>query len=205
MKSISLLNLDELDYKAVDKLNADYLHVDVMDGSFVSNTKNYDLDKLKQLKTALDVHLMVDDIESYSMLYDSLDSEYITFHIEATHNPKKMIRVVKETGSKVGISINPNTPIGVIKPYLKYVNLVLVMSVTPGMGGQTFNKLVISKVEELKTLRETNDYHYLIEVDGGINPETIKEIDADIYVVGSYITKSKDFQKSYYELKEVTK
>lgn len=197
MLSVSILGIKENikeNIKKIDKLNIDYFHIDVMDGIFVPNkTMEYSEIKtyLENQKTKLDVHLMVKEIKKYIDEYSNLQPEYITFHYEATDEPIKIINYIKEKNIKAGLSIKPNTKVEEIKHLLKEVDLVLIMSVEPGFGGQTFIESSTKKIEELSNLRKINKYNYQIEVDGGINKETKEKVkNADILVVGSYITKN---------------
>lgn len=181
------------------KCKIDFLHLDIMDGIFVSN-KTWNLEKIKQIlpinKVNYDVHLMVSKLETYINDFSKLNPSYITFHIEATDNPQKIINLIKSKNIKVGISLKPNTDISLIMPFLDDVDLVLVMSVEPGYGNQKFILDSIEKVDLLSKLRRENNYHYLIEIDGGINKDTIDYCrKCDIIVVGSYITNN-DYQKS---------
>lgn len=187
----------------IDKLNIDYIHVDVMDGMFVTNkTMDYleATDILKDTTHKKDIHLMVENIKEYVDMYSNLNSEYITFHYEASKDILSDINYIKNKGIKVGLSIKPNTSVDKIIPYLKDIDLVLVMSVEPGRGGQMFIESSKEKVEALYKLQ--HNYNYVIEVDGGINNETIKKIkDANISVVGSYITNG-EYESKINSLKE---
>ena len=184
--------------KKLDNTSIDMLHVDIMDGIFVLN-KTWNIDEVKELlvgtKKKKDVHLMVNDVKKYIDDFKILKPEYITFHYEAIDNIFDTIRYIKSLNIKVGLSIKPNTNIENIKPYLNYLDLVLVMSVEPGMGGQTFIESSIDKIDYLYNERINNNYHYLIEVDGGINDITSKLCNkADILVIGSFITNG-DYQE----------
>jgi len=177
----------------LSNLDVDYLHLDVMDGIFVENkTFTYEEfnDITKYSAKPKDVHLMVSDVKRYIDEFSKLNPEFITFHFEAASEVSGVINYIHEKGIKVGISIKPSTDISEIVDYLKYIDLVLVMSVEPGKGGQSFIEESTKKIEQLYNLREKQGYNYIIEVDGGINNETIKLCNkADIVVVGSYITK----------------
>ena len=202
MISISILNIkDDINkIKIIDSLNSDYIHIDIMDGEFVPN--KVDMLELPSLSTKRDIHLMVYDVYKYIDLYKKYNPEYITFHVEAVEDVLSTIEYIHSLGIKVGLSIKPNTSVTSILEYLKYVDLVLVMSVEPGFGGQKFLMNSTNKIEELYNIRNNNNYKYLIEVDGGVNYST-KELcnKADILVVGSYITKSEDVNNTYLSMK----
>ncbi len=196
---LSIKNDLKENIEKLDKTTIDYLHLDIMDGKFVNNT-TYNIDEiiylLKNTIKPKDVHLMVSDVLKYIDDFKSINPEYITFHLEAVSNPNKIITYLKENKIKVGLALKPKTKVETILPYLSQIDLVLVMSVEPGYGGQKFISDIIPKIELLKELKAQNNYNYVIEVDGGINIETIKQIKgADIVVVGSYITDSEDYQK----------
>lgn len=196
--SVSILGIkDDLEkIKKIENSKTNYIHLDIMDGKFVDNK----VDMLKKYNKPLDIHLMVENVESYVNLYKTLEPVYITFHIEALKNPVDMINYLHTQNIKVGLSICPNTDVDTLIPYLDKIDLVLVMSVNPGHGGQQFMDSSLSKIEKLYELRKQNNYHYKIEVDGGINDKTIFLIQkADIAVVGSYITKSNDYENKINE------
>lgn len=203
---LSIKNNIEENIVLLDQTNIDYLHVDIMDGKFVKNkTWKFKIinDLLKNTSKGKDVHLMVKNVRKYINKFKKLNPEYITFHLEASKNCLKLIKLIKKYGIKAGISIKPNTSVELLKPYLPYLDLVLVMSVEPGMGGQLFIDASIDKINELNMLREKNGYKYLIEVDGGINDVNAKELkqsNVDIAVVGSFITNSDDYQSQINKL-----
>ena len=183
--------IDELNY--LDSLDIDYIHLDVMDGIFVEN-KTYTFEEFYDITRYTtkpkDVHLMVSDVKTNIDEFAKMNPTFITFHYEAVSEVSSVINYIKELGIKVGMSIKPATEVSEIIDYLDYLDLILVMSVEPGRGGQSFIEESVKKIEQLYNLREENNYHYQIEVDGGINDETIKKCEkADICVVGSYITK----------------
>lgn len=198
MISISILNIKDDNNKIIemDNLNPDYMHIDIMDGKFVSNIS--DMLNLPNLNSKRDVHLMVYDIKKYVDIYKKYNPEYITFHYEATNDIRENIDYIHSLGIKVGLSIKPDTDIKYIAPYLGIVDLVLVMSVEPGAGGQKFIPNSENKINELYAIREKYGYSYVIEVDGGVNDDVKSMCDkADILVVGSYITMSQEPQNNY--------
>ncbi len=192
----SFLNINEPIVDEVTKLSSldiDYLHLDVMDGIFVEN-KTYTYEEFYNItrysSKPKDVHLMVSDVKRHIDEFAKLNPEFITFHFEAVSEVSSVINYIHEKGIKVGISIKPSTEVSEIVDYLNYVDLVLIMSVEPGKGGQAFIEDSVRKINQLYDVREKQNYNYVIEVDGGINDKTIKLCDkADIAVVGSYITK----------------
>lgn len=195
--SASFLDIKEpkdLELAKLDSLDVDYIHLDVMDGIFVENKtytyeEFYDITRLT--KKPKDIHMMVSDVKKYIDDFSKFKPEFITFHYEAASDVLSVINYIHNLGLKVGMSIKPQTAVSEIVPYLDYLDLILVMSVEPGKGGQTFIEESVNKINDLHLLRENNNYNYLIEVDGGINDETIKKCNmADICVVGSYITKN---------------
>lgn len=197
MISASILDLKEpkaLEISYLSKLDIDLIHVDVMDGIFVEN-KSLDFYEysniLRNSYKPFDVHLMVSDVKKYIDEFSRIRPEYLTFHFEAVSDVRSIINYIKNLGIKVGMSIKPSTTIDEIQDYLSFLDLVLVMSVEPGKGGQSFIPNSSKKIDDLKIIREKGNYNFLIEVDGGINDETISNcINADICVVGSYITKN---------------
>lgn len=198
--SVSILGIKENIKENIIKLDnseMNYFHLDIMDGKFVENkTMNYkELANLMQdTKKEKDIHLMVNNVKGYIRQYKKLNPTYITFHIEATKNPIKIIKYLHKNNIKAGISIKPNTRIEELKDILSEIDLILVMSVEPGRGGQKFIESSTNRINELNEIRNKNNYKYLIEVDGGINNDTIgKCTNADIVVVGSYITGNNDY------------
>ena len=192
-------NLKE-NIKRLTKTDIDYLHLDIMDGCFVKN-KTWNIEQIKDLinyEKPLDIHLMVDDIYKYVDEFQTLKPVYLTFHYEINCDIMKVINYIKKYNIKVGISIKPETDIEQILPYLPYVDLVLIMSVEPGTGGQSFITNTIDKIRKLQAI----DGNFLIEVDGGINIDTIDFVkNVDIIVVGSYITDG-DYEQRIKNIKE---
>ena len=194
----------------IDKIEAaEWIHYDVMDGHFVPNISfGYSIlkDISKVTDKYLDVHLMISDPFKYVDNFIASNASLIVFHYEAVEENEinKLIKHIKNNNIDVGIAIKPDTCQDVLKPFLSQLDLVLVMSVEPGFGGQTFNHSAIEKISKLAKLREENNYHYLIEVDGGINESTAKlcrQAGVDVLVAGSYVFNSDDYTKAIESLK----
>ena len=184
--------------KRLEVCGADLIHVDVMDGHFVPNlTIGPPVIKALRKYTNLpfDVHLMINPVHKYIKDYAKAGSDIITIHPESTQNLKNSIKEIKDLGKMAGVSLNPDTPIKTILKDLKDIDLVLVMSVFPGFGGQKFMPEVLKKIDELNQLRTKNNFNYKIEVDGGIdftNSKKTIEAGADILVSGTTIFKEND-------------
>ncbi len=197
--AVSFLEIKKNLIENIKKLNnakISTFHFDIMDGCFVLN-KTRDFEEDKQLAQIMakpfDVHLMVKDVKKYVDWYAKLNPEWITFHLEIG-NTKELIKYIKRKKLDVGISIKPDTSIEKIIPYLDEIDVVLLMSVPPGKGGQKFLKKTTARIEYLYKYRQQKNLSFLIQVDGGINDKTIKEVSkADVVVVGSYITKCKEY------------
>jgi len=204
----SLLSADfgklNMELKEVEK-HADLLHVDVMDGHFVPNvTIGPAVVKSIKTKLPLDIHLMIENPEKYVGAFAESKPRIITIHAEACKNAKEVIKKIRNMGIKVGISINPSTPLSKITPVLGYVDMVLCMTVNPGFGGQKFIMPVLKKIGELRRLKPKLD----IEVDGGINTDTIKlavDAGANIIVAGSAIFGKKNRPNAIIELRKAIK
>lgn len=194
--------------KRIDESNCDYIHVDMMDGIFVENT-NYTVQDIKKLtkdtKKPLDVHMMVCSPNKYVKDFAKLKNvEYLTLHYESHRRPIDVINMIRHTNMKVGLAISPETKITKIIPLLNHIDQVLVMSVKPGKGGQEFMEEVLDKVAALKDVREQNNYHYIISIDGGINDVTskkAKEAGVDMVISGSYVCKSDDYNERIEKLR----
>lgn len=211
----SILSADfsnlQRDIELVEKGGADYIHVDVMDGQFVPNI-TFGPNIVQAIrpitKLPLDVHLMIVDPEKYIPAFAKAGADIITVHVEATPHIHRALQMMKDLGVKSGVVINPGTPITMIKHVLPIADQVLVMTVNPGFGGQSFIEETVEKIAELSELREQNNWHYSIEVDGGIVPETAQicqKAGADVFVAGSYIYNSEDPVDQINQLKEALK
>ena len=209
--SILSANFSQLgnEIKRLEDSGADMIHVDVMDGHFVPNLtigppvikalRNY-------TKLPFDVHLMIAPVHKYIKDYANAGADIITIHPEATDNLEESIKHIKNFGKKVGVSLNPNTQIDVVEKLLVEINLVLIMSVHPGFGGQKFIPNILDKIKELKKIKDKKNLNFDIEVDGGINFDNSKlviEAGANILVSGTTIFKSNkgDIKKNIDTLK----
>lgn len=200
--SASFLSCSDI-MSAIIKLSTttvDYIHVDFIDGEFVKG-KKIPFRLLKKISKysskRLDIHLMTNKLDKYIKKFASLNCEYITFHIETKTNIDKYIDMIHNYGIKCGIAINPDTDINEIKPYLSTIDMVLVMSVVPGMGGQKFITETVDKIKKLKKYLVENNLNTIISVDGGINIDTIDSVNnlVDMAVSGSFITNSDNYQQ----------
>lgn len=191
----SLLSADfcslERAIKQIEDNNGSVVHIDVMDGSFVPEI-TYGQPVVRSIrrltKLPFDVHLMVEHPETQLKTFADAGADWITFHIEAAVHAHRIIQQIHELGKKAGVSIVPSTPISSIKEILECADIILVMTVNPGYGGQKLIPSCLKKVSELKRLREENNYDYLISVDGGVNNDTLKSVidaGADVIVSGS--------------------
>lgn len=206
--SASFLSSRDLvkDLRALDLTDVDYIHLDIMDGKFVDN-KTMPYSELKNIykytSKRLDVHLMVEDPSNYIPLYAELNTEYITFHVEVDEDIEKNLKMIKDYSIKCGLSICPETKVSSLIPYLPYLDMILVMSVVPGKGGQSFIPETTRKIKEVRKLIEAyNLDNIVINVDGGINNNTKDNcLDCDILTAGSYIVNSDNFQEKISSLR----
>ena len=209
MISVSFLTSKDIP-KTLKKLNetdADYIHLDIMDGRYVSN-KTLPFSEMKNIykftDKRLDVHLMVDSPSKYIKNYASLNTEYISIHLDTKEDLLANLKLIKSYGIKSGIAINPDEEVSLLIPYLPYIDLILVMGVNPGMGGQKFIRKTIDKLKELKVLRkEYPNFKFKVSVDGGVNDVVASKIInyTDILVSGSYVLDSNDYQKQINSLR----
>lgn len=186
------------DIKIVEKGGADYIHVDIMDGHFVPNITfgpNIVSAIRPVTKLPLDCHLMIENPEKYIPAFAKAGADIITIQAESTPHIYRAIQLIKQFSVKAGIVLNPGTSVTSIEPVLPEVDMVLVMTVNPGFGGQSFIPEMVSKIEQLTILKRENNFSFEIEVDGGIVPETAnkcKEAGATVFVAGSYIYNTED-------------
>jgi len=197
--------------KRLEEGGADLIHVDVMDGHFVPNlTIGPPVIKTLRKFTTIpfDVHLMISPVHKYIKDYAEAGADIITIHPEATKNLKDSINLIKKLNKKVGISLNPDTSISILEDHFSNIDLILIMSVFPGFGGQKFIPEVIEKIKDIKRIKEKNNYNYDIEVDGGINFSNSKNVlnaGANILVSGTTIFKENngDIKKNIETLKSI--
>ena len=200
--SPSMLSADfghlERDTKMIDRSRAEWVHIDVMDGVFVPNI-SFGFPVLKAITSAtekfMDVHLMIVEPEKYVGRFADAGADLVTFHWEATEDVEGCINLIREKGVKVGVSIKPKTPVEVLEPILDKIDLVLVMSVEPGFGGQSFIEGSTEKVAELKAMIERKGVDVMIEIDGGVSRHNARELykaGCDALVAGSAVFKAAD-------------
>ena len=193
------------DLKILNNTDADYIHVDVMDGKFVTN-KTMPFKEMKHISDytdkRLDIHLMVEEASKYIPLYAELNAEYITIHVEIDENIEEDLKLIRSFGIKAGLSVKPDTKVSELIPYLPYIDQVLIMSVEPGAGGQTFIDSSENKIRETRALLNSYNIDAIISVDGGIRDTTVKMCrDADMVVSGSYVVLSDNFQEKISSLR----
>ena len=195
------------DVKAICDAGCDLVHVDVMDGHFVPNLTIGPVVVSAVAKAAtkpLDVHLMVENNTFFVDLFAPLKPGYITFHMEEEKNPHRLVQYIRELGIKPGVVLNPHTPAEAVEYLLADLDMVLVMSVNPGFGGQKFIPTVVEKIKRLAALRDKINPNCLIEIDGGVNAENIeilRDAGVDICVAGSYVFKHESYKTAIENLK----
>jgi len=212
--SPSLLAADfgnlERDITMLNQSEADWFHLDIMDGIFVPNI-SFGFPVMKFIKKIaqkpLDVHLMITDPDRYIDDFNEAGADILTVHIETCNHLHRSVQKIKSLGMKAGVSLNPHTPVHLLKDIIADVDLVLLMSVNPGFGGQKFIPNALEKVKELKHLITEKKSNALIEVDGGVdhsNAQGLVDAGCDVLVAGSYVFKSENPQKTIKGLKELT-
>lgn len=197
----------EEEVKAVENAGADWLHVDVMDGHFVDNLTLGPpvIKSIKEIvKIPLDVHLMIEKPELSIEKYVKAGAANVTVHVEASRAPGETLAAIKKLGVKAGITLRPQTPIQEIEKYLRLVDLVLIMTVNPGWGGQAFMSEQLPKIEFVRDWAKKNNPKLFIEVDGGINPETAlkcRQAGANVFVAGNAVFRSGDYAKAIKDIR----
>lgn len=190
------------DVQEICEFGADYIHVDVMDGAFVPNI-SFGAGVMKSLNNVAtipyDVHLMIEDPDRYIEDFVTPNTEFITVHQEACRHLDRTIQHIHSTGVKAGVALNPATPIVMVENVLDKVDMILIMSVNPGFGGQKFIPRALDKIRRLDEIRKANGYDFVIEVDGGVNLqncEELKSVGTDILVAGSAVFKAESRKKA---------
>ncbi len=199
------------DIEMINNSNADWFHIDIMDGVFVPNI-SFGMpvlrDIVKHAKKTIDVHLMIVDPDRYIQTFAALGSNILTVHYEACTHLHRTLQAIKAEGMKAGVAINPHTNVSLLEDTIQDIDLVCIMSVNPGFGGQSFIENTYEKVKQLRRIIDKKGANTLIEIDGGVTNKNAKQLidaGADVLVAGSFVFKSEDPIKTIKELKEIVK
>ncbi len=197
------------DMEMINNSEADWFHVDVMDGRFVPNISfgMFIVEFMKQVaKKPLDVHLMIEDPDNYIQAFRNAGADNLSVHYEACRHLHRTVQLIKQTGAKAGVAINPHTPVEFLSDIIQDLDIVLVMSVNPGFGGQSFIEHTYKKIKQLKSLILSSQAQTLIEVDGGVGLKNIKQLvecGADVLVAGNAVFKTDNPQETIHLLKQI--